>query len=195
MYRSSEWKITDKIILVLSYIVLIIVTCKCETIYKNESKLKDSSTKNDRHVDNKVDIKYCHTCESSDVNDLQIKNSNSVATSFLESLANFTETSVFVNRTEKYLMDLLEEVLDEAIRKDVVIFDGVELKSVGRINATDKTDDNDIQQSRALFSSYTYEYRLYKKIKEFLNTHKLSINIPKASSLFGFRCKYVFKII
>ncbi|CAH2059550.1 unnamed protein product, partial [Iphiclides podalirius] len=42
-------------------------------------------------------------------------------------------------------------------------------------------------EGRALFSTYTYEYRLYQKIKNFVETHILSINLPKAARLIGFR--------
>ncbi|XP_041985418.1 uncharacterized protein LOC121737785 [Aricia agestis] len=110
-----------------------------------------------------VDNIRCHNCEYNIVDNV-INSINALSDS---------------NTTEK-LQRVFEKTLDEVLSKDkYVIFDGVEIKSVNTSLTKDK--------GRALFSSYTYEYRLLQKIKNFMNTHVLSINLPKATELFKFR--------
>ncbi|CAH0697214.1 unnamed protein product [Spodoptera exigua] len=74
-------------------------------------------------------------------------------------------------------------MLDRALSNDrFKIFDGVEVKPVGD---NDTKVEKRSDEGRALFSKYTYEYRMYQKVKDFVNTHILSINLPMAAKSFG----------
>ncbi|CAF4869289.1 unnamed protein product [Pieris macdunnoughi] len=131
---------------------------------------------------NTLDNAPCHSCLNSQ--DVNRSNDDSVVGNIIDTVSEFCEKYVFVNNTERDLSHVLENAIDEALKKDKYeLFDGLEIKSVS-VKSDQSKEDND---GRALFSSYTYEYRLFRKIKDFLDTHILSINLPKAARLIGFR--------
>ncbi|CAH4036941.1 unnamed protein product [Pieris brassicae] len=131
---------------------------------------------------NTLDNVPCHSCLNSQ--DVNRSNDDSIVGNIIDTVSEFCEKYVFVNNTERDLSHVLENAIDEALKKDKYeIFEGFEIKSVS-VKAAQSKEDND---GRALFSSYTYEYRLFKKIKNFVDTHILSINLPKAARVIGFR--------
>ncbi|KPJ03648.1 hypothetical protein RR46_04260 [Papilio xuthus] len=102
----------------------------------------------------------------------------------IDKVNTFTKKYIIVNQTESQLENEFEKVLDNALSKDrYEILEGIEIRPIEKkdLMRTDKVE------GRALFSTYTYEYRLYHKIKNFFDTHILSINLPKAARLMGFR--------
>lgn len=166
------------------------------TLFVIESRCQNSQTK----IDNlEVIDKQCHSCHTSNNIDNSkrkensINKSNNEDESFVEELmvtvGTFTKDYLLANKTEEQLGLEIESLLDDALSKDrYEIFDGVEIKSI-------KTNDFEVKteaEGRALFPKYSYEYRLYQKVKKFVDTHVLSINLPKAAKLVGFRCKYRF---
>lgn len=133
-----------------------------------------------------LDDPPCHSCPHSQ--DVSRSKEDSFVGNIIDTVSEFCEKYVFVNNTERDLSRVLENAIDEALKKDKYeIFDGFEIKAVN-VNETERSEGG--SEARALFSSYTYEYRLFKKIQDFVNTHILSINLPKAARLIGFRCKY-----
>lgn len=186
IYRRSRtgWRF-PKTLTILLYITLFVIESRCQ----------NSQTK----IDNlEIVDKQCHSCHTSNNTDnsRRKENSNNKSNngeeSFVEELmvtvGTFTKDYLLVNKTEEQLGHEIENLLDDALSKDrYEIFDGVEIKSVKRNDFEVKTSE---VEGRALFPKYSYEYRLYQKVKTFVDTHVLSINIPKAAKLVGFRCKY-----
>ncbi|XP_039760807.1 uncharacterized protein LOC120634360 [Pararge aegeria] len=192
MYKRKAWRFPDNILSVTLYIILLLVTSSCQTNHKDESSHIDSSTKSDLNkLDNTVDSNKCHSCQNSNSKESSInaKGSN-MFSDFIDTVSTFSEKYVFVNETEKKLQNVLEKMLDEAIEKDKYeLIEGVELKAIDSKNVSNRSKKSlEVNnEERALFSSYTYEYRLFQKIKNFIDTHIVSINLPKAVGLAGFR--------
>lgn len=186
-YKRSRtgWRF-PKTLTILLYITLFVIESRCQ----------NSQTK----IDNlEVIDKKCHSCHTSNNIDNSkrkensINESNNEDASFVEELmvtvGTFTKDYLIANKTEEQLGLEIENLLDEALSKDKYeIFDGVEIKSIKTNYFEVKTE----VEGRALFPKYSYEYRLYQKVKKFMDTHVLSINLPKAAKLVGFRCKYPF---
>lgn len=186
-YKRSRtgWRF-PKALTILLYITLFVIESRCQ----------NSQTK----IDNlEIIDKQCHSCHTSNnVDNSKRKEnsknqSNNKEESFVEELmvtvGTFTKDYLLANKTEEQLGREIENLLDDALSKDrYEIFDGVEIKTI-------KTNDFELKadevENRALFPKYTYEYRLYQKVKKFIDTHVLSINLPKAAKLVGFRCKYL----
>ncbi|XP_072935356.1 uncharacterized protein Osi24 isoform X2 [Epargyreus clarus] len=197
--RRSEWRFTEKSLLVLLYVTLFIVKSNCQTIIKDESSQIESSTKTELNVDSSVSPN-CHSCQSSnsktvESDDVKIEEKNDedepqsggFLADFIDSVSTFTEKYVFTNDTEKNLEHILEKTVDRVLNEDKFeIMEGVEIKSIDKTSIDDNEKKNE-EEGRALFSSYTYEYRLLQKIKNFVDTHIISINIPKAAKMVGFR--------
>lgn len=195
---------------VLLYIVLLIVNCNCQTV--DIQSQDGSETKTDiNNLGSNLEYNHCHSCESSNneekidqsvLYDDSARNKNEPKErkpeGFMEQLIDtvdtFTKKYVIVNQTEKQLEHEFEKALDRALSKDrYEIIEGVEIKPIDTKRALKKFDKPEVE-GRALFSTYTYEYRLYQKIKNFVETHILSINLPKAARLIGFRCNYFLHI-
>ncbi|CAG4979108.1 unnamed protein product [Colias eurytheme] len=181
--RRTEWRFTERILLVSLYIICLSVKCNSQTHKDTESVTKTN-------LDSTLESNACHSCSNSqmhvDVNKVNDKDEpESVMGNLIDSISTFCEKYVFVNNTERQLSEVLENAIDDALTKDrYEIFEGVEIKSLNVSKSSDKKED---AEARALFSSYTYEYRLFKKVKDFIDTHILSINLPKAARVIGFR--------
>lgn len=184
-YKRSRtgWRF-PKSLTILLYITLFVIESRCQ----------NSQTK----IDNlEIVDKQCHSCHTSNNIDNSKENSKNKSSkgeeSFVEELmvtvGTFTKDYLLANKTEEQIGHEIENLLDNALSKDIYeIFDGIEIKSI-------KTNDFEVKtaevEGKALFPKYSYEYRLYQKVKNFVNTHVLSINLPKAARLVGFRCKYI----
>lgn len=165
------------------------------TLFVIESRCQNSQTK----IDNlEIVDKQCHNChtsnnvDSSKSKENSKNKSNNGNESFVEELmvtvGTFTKDYLLANKTDEQIEYEIENLLDDALSKDrYEIFDGVEIKSIETNAYKVKTTPD---EGRALFPKYSYEYRLYQKVKNFVDTHILSINLPKAARLVGFRCKY-----
>lgn len=198
MFRSKEWRFTDNIVKATLYIFLFIVTGNSQTIHKDESSQIDNP-KELSNLDSDIESNNCHSCFSNSKIDDKVNNQkednpkgNNIFADFIDNVSTFSEKYVFVNNTERQLQNVLENMLDEALKKDrYELFEGVEIKAIDSKNKTSEAKDElEVRrEGRALFSTYTYEYRLFKKIKNFIDTHILSINLPKAAKMVGFRCK------
>ncbi|XP_045780321.1 uncharacterized protein LOC123877551 [Maniola jurtina] len=197
MYKRKSWRFPNNIILVTLYIFLFIVTGECQND-KDQSSHIDSLTKSDiNKLDNTLDSNKCHSCQISNSNHKSNKNedqSSNMLADFIDTVSTFSEKYVFVNGTERKLQNLLEKVLDEANKKDrYEIIDGVELKTISKNETKRSKKSLEVKnEERALFSSYTYEYRLFQKIKNFIDTHIVSINLPKVVGLRSFGLKKFF---
>lgn len=188
IYKRSRtgWRF-PKTLTILLYITLFVIESKCQ----------NSQTK----IDNlEIVDKQCHSCHTSNnIDNSKSKEnskskSNNQEESFVEDLmvtvGTFTKDYLLANKSEKQLELEIENLLDDALSKEKYeIFDGVEIKSIKKNDSKGKTTEN---EGRALFPKYSYEYRLYQKVKDFVDTHILSINLPKAARLMGFRCEYLF---
>lgn len=204
--RRCEWRFTEKNLLILLYITCLILQTKCQTLIKNESSQK-SITKSDlSNVDLKlVNPLHCHNChpssksrnlfegdQTNNINETNKKDSED--DSFLDEVLDTFEviTEKYYqsnNETKNRIQREVETFLDTAMKKDrYEIIEGVEIKTIA--NKLDSSDPKAIDESRSLFKKFTYEYRLLQKIKNFVDTHILSISLPKAARLMGFRCKY-----
>ncbi|CAK1541105.1 unnamed protein product [Leptosia nina] len=173
-----RWKCTKGITILL--ILCSISKSSCQTVNDSESSSKTKT------LDNTLESSTCHTCQNSQDTIVNRSEEDSFVGNLIESVSEFCEKYVFVNNTERDLSHVLERAIDEALNKErYEIFDGFEIKSVN-VNKTNAQRKED-KEARALFSSYTYEYRLFKKVKDFVDTHILSINLPKAARLIGFR--------
>jgi hypothetical protein len=197
--RRQEWRFLERKLLITLYIALLAVQTSSQT---TKDTSQESLTKTDSSLD-KVDNNHCHSCHSNSNNEnikletIQIKNESaenvpvkdSLVDDVIEILGTITKRYVLVNKTETQIKKHLENVLSQAIsQKRFEIIDGVEIKAIdqGEVKKTEAKPD----EGRALFSKFSYEYRLYQKFKNFIDTHVLSINLPKAAKLMGFRCKY-----
>lgn len=178
-YRKAEWPIENHT-LILMYILLFAARFNCQDLSIDEE------TKNNTVDINKSD---CHSTESSNINVLVSDKAPSTLQDFIRSLENVTEKEALLNKTMGYVELLVDNVLNY---ERIKIIDGVEIKIKNDTKVVDKErkENNDIEEARGLFSKYTYEYRLYQKIKSFIDTHVLSISLPKAAKFMGFRCKY-----
>ncbi|XP_064074888.1 uncharacterized protein LOC113398107 [Vanessa tameamea] len=198
MFRRKEWRFTDNIVAATLYIFIIIALGNGQTIDRDESSKIDTMQTDLSNLDSNVESNNCHSCQisNSNLNNNVINENkddpkdNNILADIIDTLSTFSEKYVFVNNTEKQLQNILEQVLDDSLKKDKFeIFEGVEIKPINEKNKTNQPKDELAirREGRALFSSYTYEYRLFKKIKNFIDTHILSINLPKAARLVGFR--------
>lgn len=200
--RRFEWRFTDKSLLILLYINIFILQTNSQTIIKEEPSQKSITKSDFSNVDlNIVNPNHCHNCQSSSkfsnlVDDHKTQKRNQTDdedNSFLEDVLDtfevFTEQYYLAsNKSETQLQREVETFLDTAMSKDrYEIVEGVEIKTIA--NNIDSRNDNSNDESRALFSKFTFEYRLLQKIKNFVDTHILSISLPKAARLMGFRCK------
>ncbi|KAF9799418.1 hypothetical protein SFRURICE_003115 [Spodoptera frugiperda] len=140
-------------------------------------------TKTDVKLDNNLDSISCHSCYSNSPTESHVEKYVDVVDDIVGQLNTFTDKHLNLNKTVVYLENAVEEMLDKALSNDrFKILDGVEVKPVSENGTTiEKKSD----EARALFSKYTYEYRIYQKIKDFVNTHILSINLPMAAKSFG----------
>lgn len=194
----TEWRFTERGLLVILYVFFLVIQSKCQTILKEENR---DATKIEK-LDVNVDSNHCHSCHTSssktgvkrqDTGESQVPNEDEASEGFVDNLVTtlgtFTRDYLLVNKTETQLENEIETLLDDALSKDKYeLFEGIEIKSVE--NNDSKTESKSDVEGRALFPKYSYEYRLYKKVKSFIDTHILSINLPKAARLIGFRCKY-----
>lgn len=200
--RRKGWKLPESTVLVTTYIFLFILTVNCQTSQKEKLDHIVSSVETDvnKLVDNKI---RCHNCQFSSINKVnnvkteqKAPNENNYLVNMIDAVSRFSEKYVFTNNTEKQLQNVLESFVDDAMKKDSYeLFEGIEIKTLGKNKTKPKDKDENKDVGRALFSSYTYEYRLYQKIKNFIDTHILSINLPKAARLIGFRCKSLYFFI
>lgn len=176
---KTKWRSTNLLPL---YILLLAAPCQGDTSHTE-------ITKPDVKLDNNLDSIHCHSCySSSNKESYNVENYVDVIDDLVGQLNTFTDQHLNLNKTVGYLEKAVEDILDKALSKDrVKIFEGVEVKPAGTENDTKIEKRND-EEGRALFSKYTYEYRMYQKIKNFVNTHILSINLPMAA-----KCEYDFK--
>ncbi|CAG9569478.1 unnamed protein product [Danaus chrysippus] len=189
MFKRNQWRFLEEAVLVIFYINLIIASVNCETIHKEISSQVDGSNKTETSIDS-INSNNCHSCQVSENNINKDDENPSYLADFIDSVSRFSEKYIFTNNTEQKLQNVFETALDNVLDKDrYEIFDGVEIKTIDGQNKTEqKTERSEEKdESRALFSTYTYEYRLFQKIKNFVDTHILSINLPKAARLMGFR--------
>ncbi|KAJ0170898.1 hypothetical protein K1T71_013670 [Dendrolimus kikuchii] len=194
----SQWRFGN-ITVVIVYILLFIQS-NCLAVADNT----ESSTKND-NLDLELVNKDCHSCQTSSnktendnlyledksTNVKEDSNENEEETDLIEDilgkLNEFSERYVIVNRSMRFLERKVENLLDKVLSKDsFVVIDGIEIKPTND-SKNEKDNNLDVVQGRALFSKYTYEYRLYQKIKNFINTHMVTINFPKAAQFIAFR--------
>ncbi|KPJ07304.1 hypothetical protein RR48_03284 [Papilio machaon] len=195
--RPCRLRFADKIIVIL-YIFHLIITCDCETKFNDSSQIYNE-TKIANNIESNLDSNKCHSCENSNlkgnintnnvtnekVNENEEQKTESFMEQVIDSVNTFTKKYIIINQTENQLENEFEKVLDNALSKDrYEILEGIEIRPIDTKKDMMKTDKVD---GRALFSTYTYEYRVYQKIKNFFETHILSINLPKAARLMGFR--------
>ncbi|XP_068625391.1 uncharacterized protein Osi24 [Battus philenor] len=155
----------------------------CENSFKQSNHDETETKSNVNNLENNVDINKCHNCDKNltDENKLKKHKSEGFVDQVINTINTFTKKYINVNETEKHLEKEFEKVLDDVLSKDrFEIVEGVEIQPLD--NNKEKVDSN--VEGRALFSTYTYEYRLFQKIKNFVETHILSINLPR---LIGFR--------
>lgn len=189
--RRTEWRF-KRSVLVIMYICSLTIQTNCHL----QNQTSDAISPKNETVDNKES--ECHSCESSskidNKNEDLVNNENeNIVQNFIATLTKLTDKYQLVNKTVNFLENNLENLLDKASSEDnLKIIDGVEIKTIH--NLVDKQVDKDLKtvEGRALFSKFSYEYRLFEKIKEFINTHVISINVPKAAKYIGFRCEYFF---
>ncbi|XP_037967520.2 uncharacterized protein LOC105389093 [Plutella xylostella] len=205
-FSRREWRLPEKSLLVILYIFLLILQSNCQTIIKDQSSHIESLTKSDLdNVDLKVvDSNHCHSCHPSSklyensnikINDTRtnVNVESNLINELLDTVGELTQEYFLKhNHTEKDLEHDVEILIDDALSKDrYEIVEGIEIKSVQKRNGggNEKTtqDNNREEEGRALFSKFTFEYRLLQKVKNFVETHILSINLPKAARLMGFR--------
>lgn len=166
--NRTKWRFN----LLTLYILLLATTC--------QGNSQNDETKTDVELENKLDSNHCHNCYNSHKEHVE-----TYVDDIVGQFNTFTEENFNLNSTVIYLERVVEDMLDKALTQEKFkIFDGVE------IEATEDRNDTRVQEKvdaagRALFSKYTYEYRLYQKVKDFVNTHILSINLPMAA-----KCKY-----
>lgn len=173
-------------LLIILYIS-ILTQVKCETTKSN----RESTTKTDKL---NLVSSQCHTCFTSNN---EVDNTGNLVENVIDVMYTLTAKDSVVNNTIDRLELEVENLLERAISRDSFeIFDGVEIEPVKNVKSKDnnKKKTKDVRsleerQGKALFSKYTYEYRMFQKVKEFVNTHVLSIDLPKAAKMIGFRCK------
>lgn len=191
-HRRSQWKLQWRNLIALLYIASLTAHANCQTSHESLTK----TVKID-----KVETNNCHSCHSSSKDNVNVENvinNNNVSAhgetydavdDVIEILGTITKRYILVNMTETQLENEVENILNKALSKDrYEIVDGVEIKSIKE--SGDSKIEPKSDEGRALFSKFSYEYRLFQKFKNFVDTHVLSINLPKAAKLMGFRCKY-----
>ncbi|XP_053619717.1 uncharacterized protein Osi24 [Plodia interpunctella] len=195
--RRLEWRFAQKSLLVILYLTLYILQCNCQDAQINHGAITKTDNL-DVKVDNN-DTNHCHSCQTSNKFNNENKFNNSKSSNETDSLnyiddiiitlSTLTKRYLLVNTTETQLEDKVEDVLNNVLSKDQYeIIEGVEIKPVdddSKVKQQSRSDDD--SEARALFSKYTYEYRMFQKIKNFIETHVLSINLPKAAKFMGFR--------
>ncbi|PZC71256.1 hypothetical protein B5X24_HaOG213742 [Helicoverpa armigera] len=168
-YSRTKWRFPHLLAL---YILLLATHCQGEPSHTDKTKTDN--------LENNVDSIHCHSCYSSSNHESNVDNYVNFVDDIVGQLNTFTDEHFNLNKTVVYLEKAVEDILDKALSKDKFkIFDGVEVKAAE--NVTKRSDE----EGRALFSKYTYEYRMYQKVKNFINTHILSINLPMAAKSFG----------
>lgn len=209
--RRSEWRFGDKSLLVILYITIFILKCNCHTL-DTQTSHTETITKTVNNVDVNVDSKPCHSCQTStnksidvekEISNVDSKKDETLEEAYtllqktLDNIESFMDMIIksdqLHNKTETQLENKMENVIDKVLSNRIdriEIIDGVEIKPIEGDDKKKLQAKRDVEESRALFSKYTYEYRLLQKIKNFVETHVLSINIPKAAKFMGFRCKY-----
>lgn len=171
--NKSKWRLNLQIL----YILLLATNCQGDS--------STDKTKTEIKLDNKLDSIHCHSCYSSRNNESSVDN---YFKDIVDILSTYAEENFNLNTTVTYLERAVENILDNALTKNrFKISDGVVIKAE-KINDTKLEKRH--EQGRELFSKFTYEYRLYQKVKDFINTHILSINLPMAA-----KCKYYIIII
>ncbi|KOB69065.1 Osiris 21 [Operophtera brumata] len=135
-----------------------------------------------QEIEAKIDVdSQCHSCSNSN------NDSPDIVDSILDIVSTIAERNVNVNKTIHKLELEMEILLEKALDKDrYEIIEGIEIKPDGA-KRTEDTRDVEESEGRALFSKYTYEYRMLQKVKNFVDTHVVSINLPKAAEFMGFR--------
>ncbi|KAJ8715440.1 hypothetical protein PYW07_009922 [Mythimna separata] len=171
----TKWRFTNLLTL---YILLLTAPCQGD---KSQAEV----TKTDVKLDNNLDSIHCHSCySSSNKESSNVDNYVEFLDDIVGQLNKYTDQHLSLNKTVGYLEKAVEDILDKALSKDKFkIFEGVEVKPAADNNT--KIEKRSDEEGRALFSKYTYEYRMYQKIKNFVNTHILSINLPMAAKSFG----------
>ncbi|CAB3257654.1 unnamed protein product [Arctia plantaginis] len=167
--NKSKWRLNLQIL----YILLLATHCQGSSSHTDK-------TKTEVKLDNKLDSIHCHSCYSSRNNESSVEN---YFKDIVDTLSTYADENFNLNSTVTYLERAVENILDNALSKNrFKISDEVEIK-VDQINDTKLEKRH--EQGRELFSKFTYEYRLYQKVKDFINTHILSINLPMAAKSFG----------
>ncbi|KAH9644683.1 hypothetical protein HF086_011852 [Spodoptera exigua] len=169
-----KWRLNS----LLTLYILLFTQCKGDTSH--------DITKTDLKLDNNLDSIHCHSCYSSSTTESHVEKYVDVVDDIVGQLNTFTDQHLNLNKTVVYLEKTVEDMLDRALSNDrFKIFDGVEVKPVG---GNDTKVEKKSDEGRALFSKYTYEYRIYQKVKDFVNTHILSINLPMAAKYDKVEC-------
>ncbi|XP_059050504.1 uncharacterized protein LOC131845456 [Achroia grisella] len=191
-----EWRFAERNLLVTLYIILCAIQCNC---LNTEHSQNETITKTGVNVDIKVDSNHCHSCQtnSNKFNNDNKTTKNKMAPTQAEhfvddviiTLGTFTKRYLLVNTTESELENEVESIFDNVLRNDrYQIIDGVEIKPIDKEEKSQLQDRSAaVSEGRALFSKYTYEYRMLEKFKNFVENHVLSINLPKAAKYMGFR--------
>ncbi|CAH0597888.1 unnamed protein product [Chrysodeixis includens] len=165
--NRTKWRFN-----LLTFYILLLATC--------QGNSQNDKTKTDVELDNKLDSNQCHNCYNS-----QKEYVATYVDDIVGQFNTFTDENFNLNSTVIYLERAVEDILDKALSQEKFkIFDGVEIKAAEDKNDTRLQEKVD-SEGRALFSKYTYEYRIYQKVKDFVNTHILSINLPMAAKSFG----------
>ncbi|XP_028176423.1 uncharacterized protein LOC114364453 isoform X1 [Ostrinia furnacalis] len=187
-HRRSEWRFQWTHLIALLYITSLTTHVNCQS--------QESITKTVK-ID-KVETNNCHSCHSSSKGSVNVENvvnktnvsedeeTNDAVDDVIEILGTITKRYILVNVSETQLEEEVENILNKALSKDrYEIADGVEIKSIQ--GSEDSKKETNTDEGRALFSKFSYEYRLLQKFKNFVDTHVLSINLPKAAKMMGFR--------
>ena len=202
LFRRKGWKLPENIVLVTTYIFLFIVTGNCQTVQKEKLSHIESSAQADiNKLENKLDSS-CHNCQFSNSNNLinanteqKVPKENNFFLNVIDTVSRFSEKYVFANNTEKQLQNVLEKFIDNALKQNSYeLFDGVEIKAIDNKNKTrpkENYENNEV--GRALFSSYTYEYRLFQKIKNFSYIFGIKLVYNKCKKILIIQICYFLK--
>ncbi|XP_026754295.2 uncharacterized protein LOC113514410 [Galleria mellonella] len=193
--RRCEWRFADRGLLVILYIILFSIQANCQN---TEPSQNETITKRVVNVGIEVDSNHCHSCQTNsnkfDYDNRTKDNTKPTeAEHFVDNviitLGTFTKRYLLVNTTESELENEVENIVDSVLGNDrYEIIEGVEIKPIDKEEKSQLQKKNDVtSEGRALFSKYTYEYRILQKLKNFVENHVLSINLPKAAKYIGFR--------
>ncbi|GBP35616.1 hypothetical protein EVAR_33818_1 [Eumeta japonica] len=177
----------NKLASVLLYTLFIVLQCKCETVVGRDK----SSTGKPTDQCHSCDTNSFNSVDNSNVKDANDDNREGVIDDLITSVGELTIEYLRSNKTNEELEVELENMLGEALNKDrYEIIEGVAIEAIdeNEIKKIKRSSDasNEVE-GRALFSKYTYEYRLLQKVKDFIENHILSINLPKAAKAIGYR--------